>query len=178
MTETHDPEHGIDLASLVGTWRLDPAATTVRLRTKAMWGMVTVDGSLRAAEGSGVVDANGSVTGTLVLDATSIDTAQAKRDKHLRGPDFFDVERFPAFTYSVTSATVSPDGAVSILGMFDAHGQTHPLPARGTVTATDGVRITVTVEAELDRSEWGIGSTKLGARLENDITAVAVFTRS
>ncbi len=93
-------------------------------------------------------------------------------------PQFFDVERYPAFTYAVTSATLDASGAVSILGTFTAHGQTHALPARGTLTSTDASTITVTVEADLDRSEWGMGWTKMGARLQNHLTAVAVFTRS
>ncbi len=178
MTEMQNPGPGLDLGALVGTWRLDPSATTVQLRTKAMWGMATVNGSLRAVEGGGSVGDDGAVTGTFVIDAASIDTGQAKRDKHLRGPDFFDVERYPTFTYAVTSATLGAGGAVSIVGTFTAHGQTNPLPARGTVTSTDASTISVTVEADLDRSEWGMGWTKMGARLQNHITAVAVFTRS
>jgi polyisoprenoid-binding protein YceI len=178
MTEIQNPGPRIDLGPLVGTWRLDPSATTVRLRTKAMWGMATVNGTLRATEGVGTVGEDGSMTGTVVIDAASIDTAQAKRDKHLRGPDFFDVERFPLFTYAVTSAALEGGGLVSILGTFTGHGQTHPLTGRGTVTSADASTITLTVEADLDRSEWGMGWTKMGARLQNHLSVAAVFTRS
>ena len=178
MTEIQNPVPGVDLASLIGTWRLDPSTTTVRLRTKAMWGLATVNGSFRAIEGGGTIAKDGSVTGTFVIDAASIDTAQAKRDTHLRGKDFFDVEHHPTFTYEVTSATLGTDRRASILGSFTAHGQTHPLPAHGTLTLADATTITLTLEADLDRTEWGMGWTKMGARVDNHITAVAVFTRS
>ena len=35
----------------------------------------------------------------------SIDTAEADRDKHLRSPDFFDVEKYPALTFKSKKIT-------------------------------------------------------------------------
>src|SRR5512143_4017807 len=41
----------------------------------------------------------GSTKAQLVLDAASVSTNHAKRDEHLRGPDFFDVSKYPTITY-------------------------------------------------------------------------------
>ena len=41
----------------------------------------------------------------LVIDATSIDTANAKRDKHLRSEDFLFVEKYPTITFVSTAIT-------------------------------------------------------------------------
>ena len=38
----------------------------------------------------------------VTIDAASLDTNHAERDKHLRGGDFFDVERFPTVTFVST----------------------------------------------------------------------------
>ena len=40
------------------------------------------------------------------IDAKSINTRNADRDKDLRGPLFFDVERFPTITFKSRRATV------------------------------------------------------------------------
>jgi len=39
----------------------------------------------------------------LTADATSINTDVENRDKHLKGPDFFDVEKYPTLTFKSTS---------------------------------------------------------------------------
>ncbi|MEU5848588.1 YceI family protein [Saccharopolyspora shandongensis] len=39
---------------------------------------------------------------TATIDMTSIDTASAQRDEHLRNADFFEVEKYPTMTYRST----------------------------------------------------------------------------
>ena len=43
----------LDTAALAGTWVLDPAKSTVRLRSKSMWGLVPVKGSFGTVSGGG-----------------------------------------------------------------------------------------------------------------------------
>jgi polyisoprenoid-binding protein YceI len=40
------------------------------------------------------VDDNGQITGRIVIDTKSIDTKSKRRDAHLRGTDFFDVQKY------------------------------------------------------------------------------------
>jgi polyisoprenoid-binding protein YceI len=177
MTDTQYIDPTDPLTAAAGTWLLDTAATTVELRTKAMWGLAKVKGTFATLRGTGSVGPNGAVSGTLVIDAASVNTGQAKRDAHLRTADFFDVAKYPTFEYSVTSARVSASGAVILEGNFTAHGQTHPLEVRGQVTGIGTDRLAVTGEADLDRSDWGLDWTKMGSGLHNHITVTAVFTR-
>jgi polyisoprenoid-binding protein YceI len=59
----------------------------------------------------------------VVIDAASIDTGVADRDKHLRSADFFDVERYPEITFTSTGVTQTSadrlrvDGALTIKGI-------------------------------------------------------------
>ena len=62
------------LADAAGNWQLDPVGTSIELRAKAMWGLAKVRGRFNALEGSGVVGEDGTVYGTIVFDAKSIDT--------------------------------------------------------------------------------------------------------
>ncbi len=74
----------VDSATLAGTWVLDPARSTVRLRSKSMWGLVPVKGSFGTVSGEGTVSPAGEVSGTVTVDAASVDTKMGKRDQHLR----------------------------------------------------------------------------------------------
>jgi polyisoprenoid-binding protein YceI len=44
------------------------------------------------------------------IAAASIDTGDAKRDEHLKSPDFFDVKKFPTLTFKSKSITKTGDG--------------------------------------------------------------------
>jgi polyisoprenoid-binding protein YceI len=166
------------LAASVGTWTVDPSASTVELHTKAIWGLVKVTATFRVIEGSAVVAADGTVTGTLVVDAASVDSHQAKRDEHLRGKDFFEVETYPVFTYDATGASVAVDGAITISGTMTIHGQTLPLTLAATAAPAGSDRVTVTAVADIDRSKWGLTWTKMGARVDNHVIVTAVFAKN
>ena len=57
------------------------------------------------------------------IDAASIDSNDAKRDEHLRSPDFFDVRQFPTITFQSTG--VSADGnQLQVTGNMTMHGVT------------------------------------------------------
>jgi polyisoprenoid-binding protein YceI len=60
---------------------------------------------------------------SLKIDAKSVDTNSADRDKHLRGPDFFDVEQFPEITFTSTAVEKTEDG-LKVTGNMTLHGQT------------------------------------------------------
>ena len=59
------------------------------LRSKSVWGLVPVKGAFREVTGHGTVTPAGEVSGRIEIGAASVDTGNAKRDKHLRSDDFF-----------------------------------------------------------------------------------------
>lgn len=58
------------------------------------------------------------------IKATSIDTANADRDKHLRSADFFDVEKFQEITFKSTAIAAAGKGRYKVTGDFSMHGVT------------------------------------------------------
>lgn len=165
------------LTTAAGTWTLDPAATTIVLRTKAMW-VMGVRATFRAQSGTGTVGPDGTVGGTLVVDASSVDSGNAKRDKHLLTKDFFEVETYPTFTYTVTSVEPTADGKFAVTGSLSVHGETRPLALVASVVPSGADQVTVTAEADLDRSQWGIAWAKMGASVHNHLVVTAVFTKA
>jgi polyisoprenoid-binding protein YceI len=165
-----------DLSTYTGTWTLDPARTTIEFHTKAVW-VLPVTGTARALEGSGTVAPDGTLTGSLVVDAASIDTKNTKRDAHLRTADFFDVANHPALTFAVTSGRVTAPGEVELRGDLIIHGQSRPFTVPGRLAST-GTDATVTTEVHIDRSEFGLHWTKLGAGLHNRVVVSAHFDKA
>ena len=57
------------------------------------------------------------------IDANSVDTNDAKRDEHLRGPDFFDVKQFPKIVFESSSIRKAGEG-LEMVGNMTMHGVT------------------------------------------------------
>jgi len=164
------------LSELTGTWNLDPQRTTIRFTTKALW-ITTVNGALRATEGSGTVDAEGSVSGRIVIDATSIDTKNKRRDEHLRNADFFDVSKYPSMTFDLAEGHLGGPGRSTLKGTLSLHGVTRPIEVQAALQTEGDGALTLDVHTDIDRSEWGLGWTKWGAGLHNAVAIKATFIR-
>jgi polyisoprenoid-binding protein YceI len=173
---TLSPQSATDLSLVTGTWTLDPAKTTIEFHTKAMW-VLKVVGKAKATSGSATVDPDGSIAGTLVIDAASVDTGNKKRDTHLQSDDFFEVIKYPTMTYTATSGTLSPTGTLELQGNLTIHGQSRPINLTAEANTT-GDTATVSAEFDIDRSEWGISWAKMGAGLQNRVVVTAHFVRS
>jgi polyisoprenoid-binding protein YceI len=164
-----------DLRTFVGSWVLEPSRTSIVFRTKAMW-VFPVKGTANAAEGAGTVGDDGSLTGTLVIDAASIDTHNKKRDTHLRTADFFEVQTFPTLVFEVTGGRPVASGKIELTGTFTVHGQAKPLTVLADVSAAEGA-VTVSTEVDIDRSDWGLSLVPFGAGLKNHVVITARFTK-
>ena len=57
------------------------------------------------------------------IDASSVNTGNEKRDKHLRNKDFFDVEKYPTICFSSTEIKKYSSGYTAI-GILEMHGVT------------------------------------------------------
>ena len=62
----------------------------------------------------------------LTIQTNSLDTNHAKRDDHLRSPDFFNVQQFPTITFESTACTLANtrDGSTvyQVTGDLTMHG--------------------------------------------------------
>ncbi|MFE9444035.1 YceI family protein [Streptomyces sp. NPDC006602] len=162
-----------------GTWQLDRTASTVALKHKTMWGLVTVKGTFSGFAGQGEVRPDGSAVGTLTLDAASLDTKNAKRDTHLRSADFFDVDNHPEITLTVRSAELRDDKTVHIVGQLTARGISRPLTFTASLVEADAEALTLNAEFTVDRDQFGMGWNQMGMiRGATTVTTTLRFSRT
>lgn len=111
------------------TYEIDKAHSNVSFKIRHMLSKAT--GHFSTFSGSIALDPEkrDSVTVSAVIDASSIDTDEAKRDAHLRGADFFDVAQFPTITFSGGELTeVNTDRTKGKLsGTLTLHGVAKPV---------------------------------------------------
>lgn len=92
------------------------------------------------------------------IDATSIFADDAGLTKHLKSPDFFDVEKFPKASFKSTKVTTDTGkgaDSYSVTGDFEIHGvkKSITFPATIKVGADD---VTVASEFSINRKDFGI----------------------
>jgi polyisoprenoid-binding protein YceI len=161
-----------------GLWQLDRTASTVAISHKTMWNLVTVKGVFVITGGGGEVLPDGSATGTVTLDAASLDTKHAKRDKHLHGPDFFDAENHPEITFAVRGAELREGDSVHVTGQLTVRGISRPTSLTARLTDAGAGALTLDTEFSVDRDQFGLGWNQLGMiRGRTTVTATLRFTR-
>ncbi len=145
-----------------GSWTLDPASSHIGLRHKTFWGLANVVGGFGTIEGSGAIGADGTATGRVSVDAASLDTKNAKRDKHLRSKDFFDVEAHPRIVFEATTVRSTSATSAAVEGELTVRGQVRKLDFPAKVEAADADAVVLTGEVQIDRADFGMTWNQLG----------------
>ena len=95
----------------------------------------------------------------VTIDVGSIDTGNAKRDGHLKSPDFFNAGKYPAITFKSTKVARAGEGKLKVTGDLTMHGTT-----RSVVLDVDGPTDAV-------KDPWG--NTKRGVSATTKISRKA-----
>ena len=99
------------------TWDIDSAHTTAGFTAKHL-GITNVNGTLGTVSGKFNVDEKDVTKSTIeaTIDVKGINTNMAKRDDHLKSPDFFDSKKFPKMTFKSTKAERKATGGYALTG--------------------------------------------------------------
>jgi polyisoprenoid-binding protein YceI len=167
----------LEAGSFAGLWTLDPARSSVSLRSKSMWGLVSVKGSFGTLTGEGAVSPTGEISGTVRVDSASIDTKVKKRDLHLRSADFFHSDVHPHITFTIERVTLTDDGATAA-GTLQVRDRSQPLTFPVAVSAADDNGVRLDAEIVVNRSDFGLNWNQLGmASMKNTMIVSVVFTQ-
>ncbi|MDA8792214.1 YceI family protein [Bacteriovoracaceae bacterium] len=94
-----------------------------------------------------------NVTG--IVFAPSVNTSQAKRDRHLRNSDFFDVLNTPMIKFENKGET-KLDGEVKLKGDFTMRGVTKSLTLNMKVNKRNDKMVELEGEGKINRLDYGV----------------------
>ncbi len=114
----------------------------------------------------------------MTADVNSINTDNEMRDKDLKGPNYFDVEKFATLTFKSTSFKKVKDNTYKVTGNLTMHGVTKPveldvLCRMGTNPRTQQPIAGFKISGTLNRKDFGIGMSAPGAVLSEEVTLLA-----
>jgi len=121
-----------------------------------------------------------SATISASIDAGSVSSANAKRDDHLKGPDFFNAKEHPAITFKSTGIKKTGEGTFDLTGDVTMLGKTKSVVAKLVVTGEKdtgnfGYRVGMDATFTIKRSDFGITYGITQGSLGDDVTLMVGF---
>jgi polyisoprenoid-binding protein YceI len=144
------------------TWNIDSSHTQTGFSVKHFT-ISNVRGDFDKTEGKVVID-EGDITRSTVeatIDASTISTRDAKRDGHLKSPDFFDVAKFPSITFKSTKVEKAGEN-LKVTGDLTMHGVTKPVvldvtgPSKEMKDPYGMSRRALSATGKLNRKDFGV----------------------
>jgi polyisoprenoid-binding protein YceI len=165
-----------------GTWRVDPAHSSVSFSTRYMM-LSKIRGRFARFDAIIVVAEPPEESRVEVaIEAASIDTHHEERDEHLRSPDFLQVDLFPSLSFHSTQVSQVDETRLEVQGDLTIRDVTRPVTLDveflGVASDPSGVdRAAFVAVTEIDREDWGIvwnkpldsGGVLAGKRIEIEI---------
>jgi polyisoprenoid-binding protein YceI len=95
------------------------------------------------------------------IDAASLETGVADRDKHLRSPDFLDVDGYPTITFKSTGVELVGDQQAKLRGDLTIRDRTNPVVLDVALTGKGqdpwgNQRFGFEAEGTIRRADWGL----------------------
>jgi polyisoprenoid-binding protein YceI len=166
--------------SLASTWEIDPAHSSAQFAVRHLM-ISTVRGKLGKVTGVVNLDDSDPTKSSVQasVDAAGIDTGDAKRDEHLRSPEFLDTAKYPTVTFKSKKVAKVSDGQYKVTGDLTLHGVTKEVTLEVTGTPTPltdpfgNVKLGGSATTRLNRQDFGIAWNKAldsgGVVVGNDV---------
>ena len=118
----------------------------------------------------------------VTVDVASLTTNEARRDAHLKSPDFFDAETYPTITFRGTRIEQVGAGEYKLIGDLTVKDQTRPVALTVTEEGRGqdpwgNQRLAYSATATLNRKDWGLNwnvALETGGWLVGDQIKIAV----
>jgi len=158
---------GLAATAQAESWKIDGAHTNVGFSVSHLF--TSVQGRFDQFDGTIEFDPQKPEAAVVraTVEAASINTNNAKRDKHLRSGDFFDVEKYPTLSFESTSGvTEMKDSRGKLAGNLTIHGVAKPVVFdvvyRGQGEDPWGnVRAGFSASLNINRKDYGLNWNKV-----------------
>jgi polyisoprenoid-binding protein YceI len=145
------------------TYQIDPRHSSAGFGVTHLM-LSTVRGEFHGVTGTVVVDDTeiGKSTVNVTIDATSVDTREPDRDKHLKSEAFFDVAKYPTITFQSTKVERNADGTLKVTGDLTIRGVTKTAVLTATLPKAPikdpwGLqRTAVSASTKINRQDFGV----------------------
>jgi polyisoprenoid-binding protein YceI len=162
---------GLPAAAATSTWQVDPNHSSAQFAVRHL-AISTVRGAFTKVSGMVQFDDKDVAKSTVevTIDAASVDTRVADRDKDLRSDHFFDVEKYPTLTFKSTKVEQAEPGKLRVTGDLTIHGVTKQvvLDVEGpTLPVKDpwgNQRVAANATTKVNRQDFGV---KWNAKMDN-----------
>ncbi|TLM84618.1 YceI family protein [Pseudarthrobacter sp. NamE5] len=143
-----------------GTWVLDNSHSEIGFTVRHA-GISKVRGQFK--EAAATLELAGNVADSRInatIQTASFDSGDANRDGHVKGEDFFDVEKFPEMSF-VSNNLVAKGNSYELMGDLTIKGVTRPvtLETEFNGVAVDpfgNTRAGVSAETTISRKDFGL----------------------
>jgi polyisoprenoid-binding protein YceI len=143
-------------------WVIDNTHSKVGFKVKHLM-ISNVLGSFRQFEGKATTDGTDFSTADIrfSLQSASVDTEMADRDAHLKGPDFFDTEKYPVISFAGKGLSDLGDDVYELKGNLTIKDVTKPVSLTaeygGVMTDPWGnVKAGFSLSGKINRKDWGL----------------------
>ena len=159
---------GIPFLSDAATWQMDPAHSSFQFKIRHLT-VSNVKGDFSKFQGVAIID-DQAITHLKVevaIDAASVNTGHAQRDEHLRGPDFFDVTKYPTITFVSKKVIKTDANRLKVIGDLTIRGLTREItvdvegPTPEVKDPWGHFRRGATATTKINRRDFGITWNKV-----------------
>ena len=145
-----------------GTYLIDTSHSAVEFVGRHL-GLAKVRGRFTDFEGRiSIADVPEQSSVEVEIDVASVESADQRRDDHLRSPDFFHVEEHPKMTFRSTQVERTGDGEWDATGDLTIRDITRPVVLHVEFEGAENSpfgdqRIGFSASTEVNREDWGLG---------------------
>ncbi len=91
-----------------------------------------------------------------VIDVQSIDTGNVRRDRHLRSPDFFDVQNYPKIYFKSNNVVMISENQYKVFGNLTMRGIKKEIILEGEKTKDSNGNLFFKATSIINRQDFGI----------------------